>query len=216
MSHYEFKEEEFTTEFNGRTVWRILKQALPHWPWLVGFLLTIAFVSGMDSYFTYLGKRIVDEGILVGDRAVVGHTTELKVCLLFDEANVPHFSYVGDSIFGWKAHLGAGVKISNLKITRTPVVVTVCGVLQLAGVKVRVVGEAVPSVVSEEERPMVTLAAGSVSSTTLKESIPPASVVTSPSTGVTVMPGSGGGGGPSRHPSGHSLMPPHVSVKFVK
>ena len=65
--------------------------------------------------------------VLVGDRVVVGHTTELKTCLLFDEANVPHFSYVGDSIFGWRAHLGAGVKISNLKITRTPVVVTING-----------------------------------------------------------------------------------------
>jgi NDP-sugar pyrophosphorylase family protein len=65
--------------------------------------------------------------VLVGDRAVVGHTTELKNCLLFDQANVPHFAYVGDSILGWKAHLGAGVKISNLKVTRTPVVVTIDG-----------------------------------------------------------------------------------------
>jgi ATP-binding cassette subfamily B protein len=71
MSHYEFEEEEFTTEFNGRTIWRILKQALPHWPWLVGFLLTIAFVSGLGSYFTYLSKRIVDEGIVAGDRAML-------------------------------------------------------------------------------------------------------------------------------------------------
>ncbi len=45
--------------------------------------------------------------------------------MLFDEAEVPHFSYVGDSILGWKAHLGAGVKISNLKVTRTPVAVKV-------------------------------------------------------------------------------------------
>jgi len=65
--------------------------------------------------------------VLVGDGVVVGHTTELKKCLLFDQAVVPHFSYVGDSILGWKAHLGAGVKISNLKITRTPVVVRVEG-----------------------------------------------------------------------------------------
>jgi ABC-type multidrug transport system fused ATPase/permease subunit len=71
MSHYEFEEEEFTTEFNGKTVWRILKQALPHWPWLVGFLLAIAFVSGVDSYTTYLSKRIVDEGIVAGNRAML-------------------------------------------------------------------------------------------------------------------------------------------------
>jgi len=63
--------------------------------------------------------------VIVGDRVIVGHTTELKTCVLFDEVAVPHFSYVGDSIFGWKAHLGAGVKISNFKINSTQVVVTV-------------------------------------------------------------------------------------------
>jgi len=71
MSHFEFEEEEFTTEFNGRTILRILAQTKPHWPWLVGFLLSIAFVSLLDSYFTYLGKQIVDEGILAGDRAAL-------------------------------------------------------------------------------------------------------------------------------------------------
>ena len=71
MSDFEFEEEEFTTEFNGRTVLRILAQTKPHWPWLVGFLLSIAFVSLLDSYFTYLSKQIVDEGILAGDRAAL-------------------------------------------------------------------------------------------------------------------------------------------------
>ena len=71
MPYSEFEEEEFTTKFNGRTVVRILAQAKPHWPWLAGFLLAITFVSAMDSYFTFLSKRIVDEGILAGDRAVL-------------------------------------------------------------------------------------------------------------------------------------------------
>ncbi len=71
MSHFEFEEEEFTTEFNGRTVLRILAQTKPHWPWLVGFLLSIAFVSLLDSYLTFLSKRIVDEGILAGNRAAL-------------------------------------------------------------------------------------------------------------------------------------------------
>ena len=71
MSQFEFEEEEFTTQFNGRTVLRILAQTRPHWPWLVGFLLSIAFVSWLDSYFTFLSKRIVDEGILAGDRAAL-------------------------------------------------------------------------------------------------------------------------------------------------
>jgi ATP-binding cassette subfamily B protein len=69
VSDYEFEEEEFTTQFNGRTMWRILRQALPHWPWLVGFLVCIGIVSVGDAYFTYLSKRIVDEGILAGDKA---------------------------------------------------------------------------------------------------------------------------------------------------
>ena len=71
MSDFEFEEEEFTTQFNGRTVLRILAQTKPHWPWLVGFLVSIAFVSWLDSYFTYLSKQIVDEGILAGDRAAL-------------------------------------------------------------------------------------------------------------------------------------------------
>ena len=71
MSHFEFEEEEFTAQFSGKTILRILAQARPHWPWLVGFLLTIAFVSGLESYFTFLSKQIVDEGILAGDRAAL-------------------------------------------------------------------------------------------------------------------------------------------------
>ncbi|NIV36967.1 MAG: hypothetical protein GWN58_48300, partial [Anaerolineae bacterium] len=60
--------EEFSTQFNGRTMLRILAQAKPHWRWLIGFLIAIAAVSGLDSFFTYLSKQIVDEGILAGDK----------------------------------------------------------------------------------------------------------------------------------------------------
>jgi ATP-binding cassette subfamily B protein len=66
-----FEEEEFTTQYSGRTILRILAQAKPHWPWLVGFVVAIAVVSAQDSYFTYLGKQIVDEGIVAGDRAAL-------------------------------------------------------------------------------------------------------------------------------------------------
>jgi ATP-binding cassette subfamily B protein len=68
---FEFEEEEFSTEFNGRTVLRILAQTKPHWPWVVGFLVAIVVVSGMDSYFTFLSKRMVDEGIVAGDEAML-------------------------------------------------------------------------------------------------------------------------------------------------
>ena len=52
---------------------------------------------------------------LVGAGAVVGNSVELKNCILLDGAQVPHFNYVGDSILGYKAHMGAGAVTSNLK-----------------------------------------------------------------------------------------------------
>ncbi len=67
--------------------------------------------------------------------------------------------------------------------------VTVCAVFQLAGVKVRLVGETVPSVVSLLDSAMLTLALGWVPSTTVKVAVPPASVVIRPMVGLTVMPG---------------------------
>lgn len=52
---------------------------------------------------------------LVGRGAVVGNSTELKNALLFDGVQVPHYNYVGDSVLGYKAHMGAGVIASNFK-----------------------------------------------------------------------------------------------------
>ncbi len=57
---------------------------------------------------------------LISARAVIGNSCEIKCSLIGREAEVPHFNYVGDSLLGFKAHLGAGVKISNLKITPEP------------------------------------------------------------------------------------------------
>ncbi len=71
MSAVEFREEEFSTEFNGQTVLRILGLTKPHWPWLIGFVVTIGVVSALDAYFTFLGKQIIDEGILPGDRVAL-------------------------------------------------------------------------------------------------------------------------------------------------
>ena len=55
------------------------------------------------------------EHVIVGDNCVVGNSCELKGALLFNNSQVPHFNYVGDSIIGYKAHLGAGVILSNVK-----------------------------------------------------------------------------------------------------
>ena len=60
---------------------------------------------------------------LVGEDCVVGNSVELKNVILFDRVQVPHFNYVGDSILGYKSHMGAGSLTSNVKSDKTPVVV---------------------------------------------------------------------------------------------
>jgi NDP-sugar pyrophosphorylase family protein len=66
----------------------------------------------------------VRENVIIGDDCVVGNACELKNSLLFNHCEVPHFNYAGDSILGYKAHLGAGVILSNLKIVPGNVLVT--------------------------------------------------------------------------------------------
>lgn len=61
--------------------------------------------------------------VLVGDGAVVGNSCELKNCILFDGVQTPHYNYVGDSILGYKAHMGAGAVTSNVKGDKKNVVV---------------------------------------------------------------------------------------------
>ncbi len=68
------------------------------------------------------------ENVIIGDNCVVGNASELKNALLFNGAQVPHYNYVGDAILGHKAHLGAGVKISNVKLFPGNVEVEVDGV----------------------------------------------------------------------------------------
>lgn len=60
---------------------------------------------------------------LVGEGAVVGNSTELKNVILFNKVQVPHYNYVGDSILGYKAHMGAGSITSNVKSDKTLVTV---------------------------------------------------------------------------------------------
>ncbi len=60
---------------------------------------------------------------LVGRGCVVGNSTELKNVVLFDGVQVPHYNYVGDSVLGYRAHMGAGSITSNVKSDKTPVTV---------------------------------------------------------------------------------------------
>jgi NDP-sugar pyrophosphorylase family protein len=64
--------------------------------------------------------------VLIGDGVVVGNSTELKGCVLFDGVQVPHFNYVGDSVLGHRAHLGAGAITSNVKSDKGEVIIH-CG-----------------------------------------------------------------------------------------
>lgn len=60
---------------------------------------------------------------LVGENCVVGNSVELKNAIIFDNVQVPHYNYVGDSILGYKSHMGAGSLTSNVKSDKTLVVV---------------------------------------------------------------------------------------------
>ncbi len=85
------------------------------------------------------GPLIVDENaeirhcayirgdVIVGKNAVVGNSTEIKNSVLFDNVQVPHYNYIGDSILGYKAHMGAGSITSNVKSDKSLVSVTVSG-----------------------------------------------------------------------------------------
>src|SRR3972149_4115841 len=92
---YEFEEEEFTTQFNGQTLRRILAQTRPYWKWVTGFLAGVAFVVVVDAYFTYLRKQIIDQGISAGDAAAL---TQIAVIyagmILFQAAGVFGFIYL--------------------------------------------------------------------------------------------------------------------------
>ncbi|MEY2480881.1 MAG: UDP-N-acetylglucosamine diphosphorylase / glucose-phosphate thymidylyltransferase [Verrucomicrobiota bacterium] len=135
---------------NTKNVWDALKQIASYLqfrlkPAVLGELLGKPFIS--NSVFigrgtiveqgavlkgpAWIGENCrirsgcyVRENVIVGDGAVMGNSCEFKNCILFDEAQVPHFNYVGDSILGFHAHLGAGVILSNVKLDHGEIHVT--------------------------------------------------------------------------------------------
>ncbi len=86
MSDHGFEEEHFTGRVSARTFHRILAHMRPHWRWVVGFLLTIAVVSALDSLFTFISKQIIDQGILAGDRVVLMRWVDLYAALILVQA----------------------------------------------------------------------------------------------------------------------------------
>lgn len=84
---------------------------------------------------TIIGPCIIDDNteirpgayirgnVIIGKNCVIGNSTEIKNAILFDYVQVPHFNYIGDSVLGYKVHLGAGVIISNLKNDKSNIIV---------------------------------------------------------------------------------------------
>ena len=95
MSEQIFEEEEFTTQITGKTILRIFQEAKSHWQWVVGFILMISLVSGLDSYFTFLSKRIIDEGILGNNpELLVSIITRYGLLILLQAGGVFGFIYL--------------------------------------------------------------------------------------------------------------------------
>jgi len=93
VEHY-FEEEEFTTQKTSKTILRILLEAKSHWQWVVGFILMISLVSIIDSYFTFLSKRIIDEGILAKNAEILRSIiTQYGLLILLQSAGVFGFIY---------------------------------------------------------------------------------------------------------------------------
>ena len=92
---YEYEEEEFNTSFNGQTVLRIVSRLRPYWVMVIAFLGTVAAVSVLEAYFTYLSKRIIDEGIVArSQEALYGLLTTYGLLLVAQAVFVFGFIYL--------------------------------------------------------------------------------------------------------------------------
>lgn len=146
---------------NANNAWDALKQITSYLqfrlkPQILGRMIGKPFVSNA----VYIGKgSIIEQGamvkgpawigegceirngayirenVIIGSGCVIGNSCEFKNCIVFDEAQVPHFNYVGDSILGYRAHLGAGVILSNVKLDRGEITVPFEGSFVPTGLK---------------------------------------------------------------------------------
>jgi len=95
MSDQYFEEEEFSSQFIGKTVLRILAQTQPHLNWVAGFLLAILITSMLDGYFTFLSKRIIDEGITAADKiTLIKIVTQYGLLILVQAVTVFTFIFL--------------------------------------------------------------------------------------------------------------------------
>jgi len=82
----------------------------------------------IDDYADIRVNAFIRGNVIIGKNCVVGNSSEIKNAVLFDEAKIPHFNYVGDSILGNKAHFGAGAITSNVKSDSSEIIVTLNGI----------------------------------------------------------------------------------------
>jgi len=82
----ELEEEEFTSQLTAPVLNRIGSLLKPHWKWVVGFFLTIALVSGLDAYFTYLSKQFIDQGIILQNKERLMHLATIYGGLIVIQA----------------------------------------------------------------------------------------------------------------------------------
>ncbi|PID56890.1 glucose-1-phosphate thymidylyltransferase [candidate division KSB3 bacterium] len=115
--------------------------------WIVGNDISIGAGSIVEPGAYIAGPSIIGESctirsgayirgnVLLGDRCIVGHTSELKNAVMLDGSQAPHFNYVGDSILGRNVNLGAGTKLSNLKIVEGTVRIKIAGTVYDSGLR---------------------------------------------------------------------------------
>ena len=109
-------EEEY--EKKGENVWIAKSAKVAPTAWING-----PAIIGKDAEIRHCA--FIRGNALVGEGAVVGNSTELKNVILFNKVQVPHYNYVGDSILGYKSHMGAGSITSNVKSDKTLVEIRV-------------------------------------------------------------------------------------------
>ena len=113
MSDQYFEEEEFSSQFNGRTVLRILAQTLPHWKWVAGFISAILITSILDGYFTFLSKRIIDEGILAANKtALIKIVSQYGLLILVQAVTVFTFIFLA-GVLGERVRYDLRKKLFN-------------------------------------------------------------------------------------------------------
>lgn len=90
-----FEEEDFSGELTSGVLGRISKLMRPHWLWVTGFIITIVIVSMLDSYFTFLSKRIIDEGILQSNiEVLVGILKRYSALIVVQSAGIFGFVFL--------------------------------------------------------------------------------------------------------------------------